>query len=105
MTALVTLANGLIVDSYHIIGTSAMVYAVWESYAGHSTYRHSDEGVKMGRVGSRELPADLNALRGEARYSAVDAWHAAQYAEAYAAILEVYPEAAPGHRSMGDIVA
>ena|SRR5688572_11776287 len=104
MATSTVLANGLTVESYGIIGTDALVYAVWEAYAGHSTYRHDDAGVKLGRVGTRRLPTDLDALRGNERYTRVRAWQEAQYAEAYAAILAVYPDAADGHRSMGDIV-
>jgi len=56
-------------------------------------------------VGSRPLPPELDALPAysDERYRAVSAWHAAQYDEAYAAIVAEYPEAADGERSMGEI--
>lgn len=93
-----------IVHKTRIIGTKLTVFSVWEPYAGHTTTMTID-GQRCGRVGSRLLPAELNALRAmsEERYVAVKAWHAAQYGEAYAAIVAAHPEAAEGRRDMGEI--
>ena len=63
-----------------IIGTSILVLSVWEPLAGHGTMS-ATEGT--GRIGTRRLPAALEALRGEARFEAVHAFQDAQYQEAF----------------------
>ena len=87
-----------------ILGTTITVYAAYEPYAGHSTFTHLN-GVRVGRVGSRQLPAELDALKSMSteRSTRVRAWQAAQYEEAYAAIIAECPEATNGERSMGEI--
>jgi hypothetical protein len=105
MTGQIREANGLIVDRYEIIGTGWDNIDAWEAYDGHGTYRHTADGVKIGRVGTRQLPSDLEALpRGEDRRLAVGAWYAAQYTEAYAAIEVAFPEAAGAARGMGSVI-
>lgn len=101
---------GQIVTRTRILGTSIHVYAVWEESRGnqHSTITYTcTEFSPAGRIGTRRLPAALDALPAltDERIDAVTAWHAAQYAEAYAAILQAYPEAgAPdARRSLGEI--
>lgn len=97
-------ANGLTVVRYGITGTDLTVYTVWEPYAQHGTSYRLDE-ANVGRVGTRRLPADLEALTAYSseRSKAVGAWYAAQYDEAYAAIVTAFPEAADGRRDMGEI--
>lgn len=81
-----------------------VAYSAWEPYAGHSTLMHID-GVRVGRVGCRPLPTELDALPAgsDERYARVKAWYAAQYAEAYAAIEDAHPGAAGADRDMGEI--
>ena len=88
----------------HIATTETVVFSVWESNAGHTAVTTIDDRW-MGRVGSRKLPADLDALPPctHRRMNAVQAWHEAQYREAYDAILAEYPEAIEGDRDMGEI--
>lgn len=87
-----------------IIGTTTWVFDVYEPYAGHSTFSHFD-GVRWGRVGTRPLTPELDAIppMSDARIAAVQAFHTAQYDEAYDAIVAKFPEAWEGTRSMGSI--
>jgi hypothetical protein len=105
------IANGLIVERYNIIGTRRWVYDAWEPSErngempfSHSTIRTVD-GRWMGRIGTRRLPAELEALPAYSseRARAVGAFHEAQYEEAYAAIIAAFPAAEHGCRSMGEI--
>jgi hypothetical protein len=87
-----------------IAGTKITVYSAWEpcSLHLHSTITLID-GEWYGRVGTRPLTAELNSLpASDERIKAVDAWHEAQYQEAYAAIEAQYP-GLTGHKSMGEI--
>ena len=98
-------------ETYTILGTSIRVYAALEPATidrmggSHTTISHeAGNGWPTGRVGTRRLPAEIEAMpRGEARYAAVRAFQEAEYARAYDAILAAYPEAASGHRDMGEI--
>ncbi len=80
-----------------IIGTTTLVFAAWEPLertdAGysHGTSRTID-GERFGRIGTRALPEDLNALRGEERIRRVGAWQESQYQEAYTAIFAARTE-------------
>jgi hypothetical protein len=98
-------ANGFTVQKYTIIGTSHVVYDVWEYYDGHSTMRSQDGGCWLGRLGTRKLTPDLDALPAwsQERSDAVGAFHDHQYEQAYVAIVETFPEAAAGRRQMGSI--
>jgi hypothetical protein len=95
------LSNG--VQIHRIDGYGFTTYDVYEPYSGHSTITF-EEGVKLGRIGTRSLPADLDALKpwSHEREDAVRAWHAAQYEEAYGLIDQAYPHNW-GRRSMGMI--
>lgn len=96
-----------VVNRYRIIGTDIYVYAVyayadgkaWRDYSTHQTF----DGRSYGRVGTRRIGPDIEAMAGDERIAAAHAHSAAQYDEAYAAIVAHYPEAAGGHRSMGQI--
>jgi hypothetical protein len=101
----VTVAEGAIVRVTRIIGSTLDIFAVYEpsSLCGpHSTIMHID-GQWYGMLGSRRLPAELDAMRGAARWDAVTAYQQAQYDAAYALIVAQHPSAAHGRRSMGDI--
>ncbi len=113
-----TKEQAMLVETTRIIGTDTVYFSAWESVTAHGenshgTYKTSPMGngadyTWYGRVGTRRLPADFNALPAfsEERKAAVGAWHAAQYDEAYAAIVK-HPDfpAQPKHehRSMGEI--
>lgn len=75
------------------------------SFMGPHSSIFSIEGQWFGKIGSRELPEELDALpaRSEKRSKAVKTWQEAQYQEAYDAILAENPEAAEGSRLMGEI--
>lgn len=105
-------ANGLTVEKYNIIGTHLWVYGAWERtsalgsrYEGHSTIQSANDGGWLGRVGTRRLTPELDALApySQERFDAVCAFYDAQYAEAYAAIVAAFPEAAEGRRDAGEI--
>ena len=63
-----------------------------------------EQGIRMGRIGTRRLPAHLDALeaRSDERLERVGNWHDSQYREAYVLIVEAFPEA-EGTKSMGEI--
>ncbi|MGE5571096.1 MAG: hypothetical protein ACM3S5_18835 [Rhodospirillales bacterium] len=112
---------GCLVRRFNICTTRTWVYAVYEptELAGHDDDAHStvttfeghvgrlSDGRSTnwwGRLGTRGLPSDINALPvGEARSNAVAAYHDKQYALAYRLILAAFPEAADGRRDMGEI--
>lgn len=97
-----------IVRKSRIIGTRIDVYVVWEPSA--LTGQHSSlttiDGKWYGRVGTRPLPAALDALpaMSDERYNAVKRFHEEQYQEAYALIIATHPEAFYGRPDMGEIV-
>ncbi len=92
------------VSKYRIIVTPWQVFDAFERFSGHSSTTRID-GVLMGRVGTRSLTTELAALKplSLTRLERIQTWHAAQYEEAYEAIIAEYPEAARGTRSMGAI--
>ncbi len=75
------------------------------SFMGPHSSIFSIDDQWFGKIGSRELPEDLEALpaRSEKRSKAVKTWQMAQYKEAYDAIIAEHPEAVEGSRLMGDI--
>jgi hypothetical protein len=54
-------------------------------------------------MGTECLSADFESLKGERRYAAVGLYQEAKFNNAYAIIESVFPEAANGRKSMGDI--
>ena len=97
------------IDKYSIIGTNVIVYQAWEPsgvFGAHSTITTID-GKWYGRIGTRWLPPYLeNMLAGSLeRIQTVSKWLKDQYEEAYKLILQVYPEASSGMRTMGEIEA
>lgn len=95
------LSNGAQV--HRIDGYGFTTYDAYEPYNGHSTFTF-EEGVRLGRIGTRPLTAELDALTpySQERQDAVGAWHTVQYEEAYGLIVEAYPHTW-GRRSMGAI--
>lgn len=107
--ATVTLPNGIIAQRYRIIGTDHFEYRALRpttdgEYRGYSSFSRIGNAL-CGVVGSELLPADLDALSAysQERFDAVKAWQAERYAEAIDAILEAFPEAAEGTRSINGI--
>lgn len=96
-----------LVQKYNIIGASVMVYNAWEPsgiMGKHSTITFID-GKCYGRIGSRHLSPEIDklpALSNERLYAVRKAFEE-QYQEAYNLIIQAFPEAADGSRSMGDI--
>jgi hypothetical protein len=102
------------ITRHEIIGTNTVVFEAWEPYRNnsHSTITRL-KGEAHGRIGTRRLPTELDALPAysDERLAAVTGWQQDQYDEAYAAILDAFPfieaEADSGeftvHRSMGSI--
>ena len=85
--------NTVKVTGQRIMGTSTTVYEAYEpsSVMGNHSSSHSTitmiDGEWYGKIATRRLPADINAMPiGPERSAAVDAFHKARYAEAYAAI-------------------
>ena len=82
-------------------------YSAWEpgKISGtHSTITHLEDGW-YGRIGTRWLPAELEALPGgsDERIAKVHAWQADQYTEAYIAIREQVEVPGSARYSMGEI--
>lgn len=97
--------GGYWVNKYNILGTTMVDYSVWEPFTSshtdgthtrsHSTVTYRDDGMALGDITTRDLPADIDALSyGDERIQAVCTWYAANKAEARALVLQVYPEAA-----------
>lgn len=97
--------GSFIVRAFSIIGTDRVVCDVFEPWAGHGTFATID-GARVGRVGTRPLPATIDALpvRSDARLAAFDAWHAAECAEALAAIREAFGQVGQD-AGMGEVEA
>jgi hypothetical protein len=98
-------AGNVTVTRSRVLGTACYVYTAWEpsSATGHGTVTTID-GAWHGEIGSRRAPEAALALPvGPARWAALDADRAAQYAEAHAAIVAAFPEAAEGTRENGRI--
>lgn len=96
-----------VVKKYNIAATDLIVYDVWEpsELAGpHSTVTTID-GRWYGRLGTRRSTSELEGLApgSEERFRAVGKWHDDQFEEAYRLIVQAFPEASGGERSMGQI--
>ena len=76
-------------------GTPHVIFEALEAsrvMGGHSTITTTPSGEWVGTLTSRPLPAEIAALPvGPARWAALDAWRAANEAEAYAAIMAAFP--------------
>lgn len=100
-------STGILVRRSRILSTQCVVYSAWErgSVAGSHSTITSFDGEWYGTLHSRRDDSTFRHLRGgsDERIAAVQAHYAANDAEAYAAILSVFPEAANGERSDGEI--
>ena len=97
----------IIVHAVRIIGTPTIVFSAYRyrhNYGDHSTIQ-SFNGRFYGRVGTQRIPAEIEAMApgSDERIAAVRAWHEAEYAIAYDAIVAQFPSAGEGRRSMGEI--
>jgi hypothetical protein len=94
------------VTKTRLLGTNEYVYTAYEPYNGHHTLTHID-GVRMGRVASREIPREMDRLPAysEARSVAVRSFYAVNKHVAYAAIIQAFPDVWDGHPDDGDIRA
>jgi hypothetical protein len=83
-----------VVQCFQIIGTEIYVIQALEPRTNHTTIEDVD-GHWFGHVGTRALPAELDALPAlsEERSKKVGGWHQAQYAEALAMIEATFPGA------------
>lgn len=88
--------RGALVDvhCYRIIGTDCLVVEAFEPLAGHGTQATTADGRRVGRIGTRQLPAALEALAAgsSARLTAIFDWRMAQFGEAHNAIELAFPE-------------
>ena len=77
-----------------IIGSGYTVVTAWEPYAGHASVRSDEAGGRLGQITQRPLPAELEAMApgSPERMAAAIDFHAANVADAYQAISEVYPD-------------
>jgi hypothetical protein len=71
-------------------------YSAWEpaTLFSHSTIRHDPNGACWGQLGTRQIPAEVEAMKGgsDERAEACRAWRKAQHELADAAIVEAFPE-------------
>jgi hypothetical protein len=107
------LPNGILVQRYNIIGTN------WWCYEAHVPQEGLTGGCSSicheldrwwGKIGTEPLPPEVDAIPArlngqwnQARFDACDKFHQERYEAAYTAIVEAFPEAANGRRSMGTI--
>lgn len=70
-----------------IVGTDFVVFGAWEPFDGHWSSRPIADR-SMGRIGTRRLPAELDALEAgsDDRAERIRRWYEDQYAEAYGII-------------------
>lgn len=103
--------TGSVVQKIQIIGTQLFVFSAWRPVAGlgaaceaFSSLTETD-GQWLGQIGRQRLPAELDALPAytDQRATAVQQWHQRLYQWAYEEIVTAFPEAAGGHRDMGEI--
>jgi hypothetical protein len=97
----VPLEGGRWVHKYSILGTSFVDYVVWEpcrnEYRDGGAHTHNTitfhDGEALGDVCTRDLPAELEALRpsSDERIRAVSAWYRANEDEARAIVLAAFP--------------
>lgn len=97
--------NGMIVQRFDIPRSDIMEFDVWEPYAGHSTTQ-TIEGKRLGKVGTRDVPAEIDSLpaHSDERFNAVTNHYKDQEAEATAAVIAVFPEAATARRCGNSLV-
>lgn len=101
--------TGIIVKRSRILSSQIVVYTAWERQGALSDHSHQTittiDGAWYGTVGSRRDDSTFRHLPGgsDERIAAVRAHYNACYAEAHAAILAVFPEAANGRRVGGEI--
>lgn len=99
-----------IITRTQIIGTDIAIYEAYEptSWGFAGAPRHSSitriDGRTYGRIGTRDLPEELEALpRGEERYELVRAWQRTEDERAYVAIIAAHPSLTNARRSSGSI--
>lgn len=101
----------IVVRRYRIIGSPTVCYDAYteSGLMGRHGSITSLEGYAhswWGRIGTeRNLPDAIEMLpnRSPERVAAVQAWYEENYERAYAAIVQAFPEAAKGRRTMGTI--
>jgi hypothetical protein len=95
----------------HVVNIGqTLIYSAWEPDHGyfvskHGTITHldvNDQSVFCGRVSTERDPCDLPAWSVE-RYNYCRAKQGRLDARAYAMIVEAYPEARHGRKTMGEI--
>jgi hypothetical protein len=96
-----------VIRKYSVATTDLIVYEAWEPSAlmgPHATITSIDDKW-YGRIGTRRPSAELEALPAgsEERFRAVGKWYEDQYDDAYKLIVQAFPEAGAGRRSMGEI--
>ena len=100
--------GSVVVHRYRIIGTPRVVHAVYvpgATYFSEFSTTFRIDGVLCGKLTSKQIPANVNALPvGPARFAACDAHRSELEEQAYRAIVEAFPDAAHGAREHGDIV-
>jgi hypothetical protein len=98
------LSNGVIVRRFNVLTTRTWVYEALEPRTTHHTIE-TVEGRQYGRIGSQDLPAELDALKpmSDERYTRVHAWIESENRRSYASIHEAFPEAHNGVEHDGEV--
>lgn len=104
------LAGNLFVHRYSILGTSCVIYSVYESdpkayglESGHSSFMTLKGHGPCGAVMSRKLPREIEAIKGPSRErsEACQAFWTKLAEMCILAIYEAYPESRDGKVDMG----
>lgn len=102
----VQLEDGKVVHAIRMALSDNVLLSVWEPETRGLPSSHSTittiGGRWFGRLGCRRYESDL-PYGSDERIADVNAFHAEQYAEAVAIIEAMYPEAAHGRQSMGEV--
>ena len=88
-------SKSYIVDATHILGTRFVVFTAYEPKSDHSTITTFEINGKpqwYGKVSTRNITPELDALKGMDRYNAVKAYYRGLEAQSNIIIMSIYPE-------------
>lgn len=86
-----------------VAASDIVAFAVYEERAGHQTFMTGPDGVWVGSLMSRPLPAIVEKLSGPYRWQMIDGVRRGLREIAYLAIETAYPEARRGIRYEGEV--
>lgn len=92
-----------LVHRYSICATDCVAFSVYEAKTEHASFMTGPDGVWVGSLMSRPLPAMVEKLSGPYRWQMIDAHRKGLEEVAYLAIETAFPEARRGIRNHGEV--